>query len=197
MGHVKPHVIILAGPNGAGKSTAAPHVVNELFGVVEFVNADVIAQGLAGFAPDRVALQAGRIMLQRIQRLSERRESFSFETTLSSRALARTIQHLRDNQGYTVYLVYLWLSSADLAVARVADRVASGGHSIPEDAIRRRYDRSIDNFLRIYREMVDAWRVYDNSNPGTPQLIAKGDRVRTLTVRDDSVWRQLAGGQDV
>lgn len=122
MAPTTPNLVVLAGPNGAGKSTAAPMLLRGTLGVTEFVNADVIAQGLSAFAPDRVALSAGRIMLRRLQELARQGVSFAFETTLASRSFAPWIRELAQT-GYQFHLVFLWLPSADFAVQRVADRV--------------------------------------------------------------------------
>jgi predicted ABC-type ATPase len=138
-------VIVLGGPNGAGKTTSARTLLAETLRLVTFVNADVITQGLSGFDPGSTAIEAGRIMLQRLHALAAQRESFAFESTLAGRAYARWLRSLRQ-EGYTVHLVYFWLESAELAVVRVAERVRAGGHAIPEETIRQRYDRSLANF---------------------------------------------------
>ena len=138
MSEPPPSVVILAGPNGAGKSTAAPALLQGALAVDEFVNADVIARGLSAFEPDRVAIAAGRIMLARLDELAAQRVDFAFETTLATRSFAPWLLGLTLS-GYDVHLFFLWLSSADLAVARVADRVRAGGHHVPEAVVRRRY----------------------------------------------------------
>jgi len=117
----RPSVVILAGPNGAGKSTAAPELLQEELAVSEFVNADVIARGLSAFDPDRAAMAAGRVMLARLNELARQRESFAFETTLASRSFAPWLRDLRAS-GYAVHLLFLWLSSPELAVARRPSR---------------------------------------------------------------------------
>ncbi|MCK4342766.1 MAG: zeta toxin family protein, partial [Phycisphaerae bacterium] len=157
-----PHVILLAGPNGAGKSTMAPTLLKDTIGVVEFVNADTIAQGLSEFDPITVALAAGKIMLERLEELAQMRVSFAFETTLATRSLYRRLQKLIQN-GYEFHLIFLWLESADLAVARVAARVRMGGHSIPESIIRRRYSAGLRNFFSLYQPLANSWRMYNNS----------------------------------
>ena len=126
MANTAPSLIIVAGPNGAGKSTAAPALLRETLGVTEFVNADVIAQGLSAFEPKRVAFAAGRIMLARLQELAQQGANFAFETTLSSKSFSRWTRQLMQT-GYQFHLVFLWLSSADMAVQRVADRVRHRG----------------------------------------------------------------------
>ena len=146
MSEPRPSIVILAGPNGAGKSTVAPALLHDAFGVDEFVNADVIARGLSAFDPDRVAITAGRIMLARLHELAAQRADFAFETTLASRSFAPWLRGLRMS-GYDLHLFFLWLSSADLAIARVADRVGMGGHFVPDDVVRRRYLAGIRNFF--------------------------------------------------
>jgi predicted ABC-type ATPase len=152
-----PSLIALAGPNGAGKSTAGPALLKDTLGVTEFVNADLIAQGLSPFAPETAALAAGRIMLTRLRHLARRRVTFAFETTLAGRAYAPWIARLIDS-GYELHLVFLWLRNPELAIQRVADRVRQGGHNVPKEVVRRRYHRGLDNFRRIYRPLATTWR---------------------------------------
>jgi predicted ABC-type ATPase len=143
-------IIILAGPNGAGKSTLAPFLLRDWLGLTEFVNADVIASGLSAFEPERAAFEAGRIMLRRLRELVAQRQNFAFETTLATRSYATWLRQLMQ-EGWHVNLVFIWLDSPELAVQRVAARVAAGGHDIPEATIRRRYDKGIRNFSRCIR----------------------------------------------
>jgi predicted ABC-type ATPase len=187
-----PSVVVLAGPNGAGKSTSAPLLLRGVLGVSEFVNADVIARGLSGFEPEGAALAAGRVMLARLRELASRRESFAFETTLASRLLARWLAGLIA-KGYRFHLVFLWLPSADMAVARVAERVRMGGHAVPEETIRRRYDVGLRNFLQRYRPLAESWRVYDNSKT-PPRLVALGKRGVTTRILDRRTWERIAQG---
>jgi predicted ABC-type ATPase len=188
-----PSAIVLAGPNGAGKTTAARTLLAETLNVMTFVNADVIAQGLAGFDPESAALEASRIMLTRLRALAERWTDFAFETTLAARSYAAWLRELRET-GYAIHLVYIWLVSADLAVARVAERVRQGGHNIPEATIRQRYDRSLQNFFGLYRPLADTWRVYDNSGQANYRLIAAGETTTTERVVDELVWEQMRKG---
>jgi len=185
-----PSVIVLAGANGSGKTTAAPKLLRDVLGVVEFVNADTIAQGLAAFGPELVALEAGAIMLSRLQLLADQRRTFAFETTLAGRSLAPWLTRLI-NQGYEFHLVFLWLPSPDLAVARVADRVRMGGHDIPEDTVRRRYDAGLRNFFRLYMPLATAWERFDNSNTVNTRLIASGAGTQSVEVADLSLWSKL------
>ena len=186
MSTLRPNVVILAGPNGAGKSTAAPELLEGALSVNEFVNADVIARGLSAFNPESVALGAGRVMLARIRTLAEQRVNFAFETTLASRSLAPWLRDLRTS-GYAVHIVFLWLSSPDLAVQRVAARVAAGGHSVPEATVKRRYQSGIRNFFGLYLPAVTSWTFYNASGP-EPMLVAETLEGRLLTVYDHDVW---------
>ncbi len=155
-------VIIIAGPNGAGKTTFAREFLPNEAGCPIFVNADLIAAGLAPFAPETAAVQAGRLMLQEIARHFAARESFAFETTLAGRGYLHHIRTWRAT-GYRVKLIYLQLDSPEEAIARVAQRVRQGGHDVPQAIIRRRFAAGRENFDRLYAPMVDAWALYDNA----------------------------------
>jgi predicted ABC-type ATPase len=185
-----PTVVVLAGPNGAGKTTSARTLLAEAIHLMTYVNADVIAQGLSGFDPESMAMEAGRIMLQRLHSLAEQRASFAFETTLAGRSYARWLRSLRTT-GYMVHLVYFWLASPDLAVARVAERVSQGGHNIHEATIRQRYRRSVQNFFQLFRPVVHTWKVFDNTQAGLPQLVAHGDEIGQEIILIDGTWRQM------
>jgi predicted ABC-type ATPase len=165
--------VIIAGPNGVGKTTFAREFLTREAGCPDFINVDLIAAGLSPFAPERASVRAGRLMLQEIHRRVRRGESFAFETTLSSRMYARLIPRWQA-AGYHVKLIFLSLPSADLAVARVAARVAAGGHNVPEPVIRRRFESGLRNFRDVYRPLVDSWALYDNAEPAH-RLIASGD----------------------
>jgi predicted ABC-type ATPase len=182
-----PSVVVLAGPNGAGKTTSAPRLLKGSLGVSEFVNTDVIAQGLSAFAPDTAALAATEVMMRRIRKLAAQHVSFAFETTLASRSLAPWLRELIAD-GYRLHLVFLWLPSADMAVQRVTGRVQMGGHDVPEETIRRRYDRCLRNFFHLYRPLAKTWRIYDNSHGRHPKLIASGCGSRTTHVVDQRAW---------
>ena len=158
----QPQIIIIAGPNGAGKTTFAREFLPQEAGCPVFVNADLIAAGLSPFAPERAALQAGRLMLQAISRHVALVESFAFETTLSGLAYAQHIPRWRQ-RGYRVVLFFLSLPAAEIAVQRVAERVRQGGHHIPEATIRRRFDAGLRLFSTIYQPLVDEWFLYDNA----------------------------------
>lgn len=165
-------IIIIAGPNGAGKTTFAREFLPKEARCPVFVNADLIAVGLAPFEPERAALRAGRLMLEELNELVRNGESFSFETTLSGRGYAGRISDWRA-AGYKVKLYFLRLSSSELAVTRVGQRVRQGGHNIPEAVIRRRFDAGLRNFEELYKPLVDSWALYDNSGDA-PVLIEEG-----------------------
>ncbi len=162
-------VIIIAGPNGAGKTTFAREFLPHEADCPIFVNADLIAVGLAPFAPASAALQAGRLMLAELDRHFAAGHSFAFETTLSGRNYVARIQHWQ-HAGYRVKLIFLRLDSAHEAIARVAERVRQGGHDVPVGVIRRRFTAGLHNFTQLYAPLVDAWSLYDNSGP-EPQLL--------------------------
>lgn len=185
----QPVVIVIAGPNGAGKSTTAPDILNAELGIVEFVNADVIAKGLTAFAPERSAIAAGRIMLQRLDELAAQRATFAFETTLASRSFAPWIAGLALT-GYEFRLAFVSLPSADLSVARVALRVQGGGHHVPEDTIRRRFAAGHSNFFKLYRPLATAWKMYDNAT-GAKRLVASGARDQTTVIAERAIWERL------
>ena len=149
MATISPGVVVLGGPNGAGKSTAAPRLLRGSLKVEEFVNADTLAQGLSAFRPEDVALEAGRIMLKRLDDLESQGKSFAFESTLASQALARRLERLKQ-RAYRIHIVYLWLPTAELAIARVAERVRAGGHNVSSEAVRRRFGHAAE-----VREHVD------------------------------------------
>jgi len=166
-------IIIVAGPNGAGKTTFARHFLPREADCPAFINADLIAAGLSPFRPEAAELRAGRILLAEIAGNIARQESFAFESTLAGRGYARSIPRWRV-AGYHVKIVFLSLPDADLAIARVAVRVAQGGHDVPEEAIRRRFKVGLDNFRRIYRPLADSWVLYDNSGE-QPVLLEWGE----------------------
>lgn len=155
-------VIIIAGPHGAGKTTFAREFLPNEASCPVFVNADLIAAGLAPFAPQTAAVQAGRLMLEELERHFRAGRSFAFETTLSGRAYLRHVRRWRQ-AGYWVELIFLQLNDVDEAVARVQQRVQQGGHDIPEPVIRRRFEAGLANFRQHYAPAVDAWALYDNS----------------------------------
>lgn len=190
MGRARPKVVIVAGPNGAGKSTTARALLHQTLGITEFVNADTIASGLSAFDPTGASLAAGRIMLRRIDELSEDGASFAFETTLAAKSHASRAAALR-RRGYSVQLLFLHLESTDLAIERVTARVRSGGHHVPADTVCRRYRQGLRNLFHIYLPLTDAWQIYDNSHIGGPRLIALGKKTSVTRVSDAGLWQAI------
>ena len=174
MSPTRKRIIILAGPNGAGKTTFAREFLPDEAECPSFVNADLIAAGLSPFNPEVVAMRAGRIMLELIDDHVARGDSFAFETTLAGKSYARHIPRWQA-AGYHVTLLFLALPSAEAALQRVRERVAQGGHSIPEAVVRRRFLAGKLNFEAVYKPLVDAWALYDNSN-GEPVLLSWGEK---------------------
>ncbi len=164
----------MAGPNGAGKTTFAREFLPDEAQCPTFVNADLIAAGLSPFNPEAAAMRAGRLMVQLINEHVARGDSFAFETTLADKSYAR---HIPDWQasGYHVSLVFLTLPSAEAAIQRVLERVAQGGHFVPEGIVRRRFQAGKANFEAVYKPLVNAWALYDNSD-SEPVLLDWGDR---------------------
>lgn len=185
-----PQIIIIAGPNGAGKSTLAPMLLRDRLGLLEYVNADTIAQGLSAFQPEGAAIASGRVMLKRLRQLADARVSFAFETTLATRSYAPWLKDLQ-RHGYGIQLIFLWLRSPDLAVERVRMRVADGGHDVPEPVVRRRYVRGIRNFLGLYREVAESWGVFDNSEMLRPILIAWGFEAVDGGITRPDLWDEF------
>ncbi len=167
-------IIIIAGPNGAGKTTFAREYLPNEANCPIFVNADLIAAGLAPFAPETASIKAGRLMLKEIKTYAAANRSFAFETTLSGKAY---LKHIIDwkKQGYHITMFFLSLPNAEFAITRVAARVAEGGHNIPEATIRRRFKSGLTNFQAIYKPLADSWSLYDNSKE-QPLLLETGDR---------------------
>ena len=167
-----PNLYIIAGCNGAGKTTASFTVLPEMLNCDEFINADEIARGLSPLNPERAAIEAGRLMLTKIDKLISSNSDFAFETTLATKSYTNTIQKAKLH-GYEVTLVYFWLDSVELATSRVRTRVLEGGHNIPEDVIKRRYFSGAKNLFKLYIPICDYWMIFDNSVSPT-ELIAEG-----------------------
>ncbi len=182
-----PNLYIISGCNGAGKTTASFTVLPEILDCREFVNADEIARGLSPFNPDRVAIQAGKIMLKRIDDLLFQQENFAIETTLTTKSYLNMIK-VAQRMHYKVTLLFFWLDDVSLAIKRVEKRVIAGGHHIPEDVIRRRYTKGIEN-LKSFIDLVDNWVVLNNSeNPF--KFIAKGNK-NEITIFEKEIFEKL------
>lgn len=184
-----PNLYIIAGCNGAGKTTASYTVLPEILECKEFVNADSIAAGLSPFNPESVALEAGRIMLQRIDTLMNESVDFAFETTLATRSYVSFVKKAKD-LGYKTTLLYFWLSSPAFAMQRVKDRVARGGHNIPRDVIERRYYRGISNLIKLYIPVCDDWFVINNMDTSSYEEIAigSGNAESEKVITNTDIW---------
>lgn len=167
----EPNLYVIAGCNGAGKTTASFTILPEIIDCDEFINADEIARGLSPFNPNKVAFEAGRIMINRINYLLKAKKSFAFETTLSTKSYKNKIIQAKQN-GYKISLIFFWLNSVKLAKKRVRTRVKEGGHDIPDAVISRRYEKGIINLFKIYLPIVDKAFIFDNSY-GNHNLIAQ------------------------
>lgn len=165
----QPNLYVVAGPNGAGKSTFARLFLPDYADCREFVNADLIAAGLSPFNPESLAIQAGKLMLERIEALAEARVDFGFETTLAGKSWVPVLKRLRE-QGYRLHIFFLWIPGPDLALTRIEERVRAGGHSVPEEVVRRRFHRGLRNFFELYAPEVDNWLVFDGSRQ-EPELL--------------------------
>lgn len=184
----KKTLYIIAGCNGAGKTTASYTILPEIIQCKEFVNADEIAKGLSPFQPEKVAFEAGRIMLERIDLLLEKGESFAFETTLSTRSHRGKLLRAKRN-GYKLVLIFFWLNDMGLAIERVKNRVKEGGHNIPERIIRRRYKRGIKNLFEIYWEIVNEALLLDNSGNEAKLIVTKGKN--KTEIYDNIIFSQI------
>ena len=180
---------IIAGCNGAGKTTASFTILPEVLGCKEFINADEIAKGLSPFQPESVAMQAGRIMLARMDELLQKGETFAFETTLATKSYKQKIEWAQAN-GYEVTLLFFWLDSPNMAKKRVAQRVTEGGHSIPSETIERRYHNGITNLFAIYIDMVDICYIFDNSE-GRKELIAQKEKHKGIIIYNNDKFNLM------
>ena len=176
------NVYIIAGPNGSGKTTFAKLFLPDYVRCPNFVNADLIALGLAPFEPRAAAMKAGKLVLQQINQYAKRGVDFAFETTLSGKSYANLLALLK-KMGYSLHLFFLWIPSAELAIARIRDRVAEGGHYVPAEDVRRRFARGLSNFSALYEPLVDSWMLFDNSK-SRPILIAKRKNGHTEIVNE-------------
>lgn len=182
---------IISGCNGAGKTTVSYTVFPDVLKCEEFVNADEIAKGLSPFHPESVAIEAGMLMLKRIDDLLEQGVNFAIETTLAARSYVRLVEKAHQ-RGYEVRLIFLWLSSPEMAVERVAQRVREGGHNIPEDVVQRRYHAGLSNLFNIFMDQVDYWLLMNNSK--TPRsIVAEGGLGMETKIYDTELFDYLKG----
>ena len=186
---MRKNLYIISGCNGAGKTTASYTVLPEILDCKEFVNADEIARGLSPFNPESMAIEAGRLMLRRIEELLSRNETFSIETTLATKSYLNLV-HRAQSKGYRVNVVFFWLRTPELAIQRVAERVQHGGHNIPEDIIRRRYVAGINNLFRLFIPEVDYWGIFDNSEQ--PRIIiASGSKGKGIDIFNEELYKKI------
>ena len=184
-----PRLYIISGCNGAGKTTASYTMLPEMLDCSEFVNSDEFAKGLSPFNPEKASIPASRYMIMKIRYLLKRQQDFGIETTLATRTLLKTIR-MAQEAGYTVTLLYFWLNSPDLAVERVAARVGTGGHDIPEETIRRRYRVGIDYFFHDYAPICERWILADNSQIPF-RVIAEGSKNDLINIKDEATYEQI------
>ena len=191
----QPKLYIIAGPNGAGKTTFADKFLPRYADCKQFVNADVIAKGLASFSPESAALRAGRHLLEQIRLYAKKKEDFGFETTLSGVTYVSFLRGLK-TQEYSIHLFFLWIPDVKIALARIADRVRKGGHDIPEEVVHRRFHKGLRNLFQLYRPVLDSWTLFDNS--GVPPRLIASEKLGELYVVDQGLFdRILKSGEKV
>ena len=185
----KPKLYVIAGPNGSGKTTFAEKFLPNYADCFEFINADMIAKGLSPFLPSKVAIKAGKILLDQIADCSRKKVNFAFETTLSGKAYIKLFRKMKQH-GYELHMFFLWLPTVKLALARVADRVRKGGHDILEQDVRRRFARGLKNLFNAYSSLFDTWSVFDNST-GSPEQIFRVERGE-ITVHNKTKYGKVS-----
>ncbi|MGH9452739.1 MAG: zeta toxin family protein [Terriglobia bacterium] len=183
-------VYVIAGSNGAGKTTFAREFLPRYADCKNFVNADLIAQGMSPFSPDAASFRAGRLVLDQIDFFAKRGLDFGFETTLSGKTHLALIRGLKA-QRYSVHIFYLWVPSVEAALSRIQGRVSQGGHGIPETVVRRRFSRSIRNFLWDYRPLADSWTLFDNALE-EPAVMAFQSRGAARIIKPEAYQALLA-----
>lgn len=191
---MSPNVYIVAGPNGAGKTTFAIEFLPNYVKCLEFINADLIAEGISPFSPEHAAIRAGRLMLEQIHLLADSSSDFGFETTLAGKGYVRLLKDLRE-RGFRIHLFFLWVRSIDIALKRIAGRVAQGGHNVPEKVVRRRFYRGLSNFFQIYRPLMDFWEFFDNSTD-FPKMIAF-EISGKLQIIDSNVFSMIVDDMEI
>lgn len=184
-----PKLYILSGCNGSGKTTASYALLPELLGCSIFVNSDEFAKGLSPFGPERASINASRFMVRKIEYLLNRRADFGIETTLATRSLIKTVRKAQE-LGYEATVIYLWLSSPDLAVERIKARVAAGGHHIPEETVRRRYKVGLKYFFDDYAPTCDRWILADNSELPF-KVVAEGGKDGIHSIKDEQIYNTI------
>jgi predicted ABC-type ATPase len=181
-------VYIIAGPNGSGKTTFATKFLPDYVKCQYFVNADLIARGLSPFSPEIAAMKAGRVVLEQIATFAAKGFDFGFETTLAGKTYYNLLKRLK-RQGYHLHLFFLWIPGPELAIVRIQDRVAEGGHDVPSADIRRRFKRSLENFVKLYQPILDSWMLFNNTG-SIPQLIAKKKNSH-IEIVDNTIFEKI------
>ena len=184
-----PNLYVIAGCNGSGKTTASFTILPEMLNCDVFINADEIARGLSPLNPEKAAIEAGRLMLTKIDKLIAAEEDFAFETTLATRSYASKISKARD-AGYIVTLLFLWLDSPELATERVKARVEEGGHDVKDHVIERRYYAGLKNLFDLYIPVADYWMVFNNSCMQS-ELIAEGYSDKKIDIKNNTTFDRL------
>lgn len=175
----KPNLYIIAGPNGSGKTTFVKRFLPFYVHCLNFVNADLIASGLAPFSPEGAAVKAGKLMLEEIENYHRQRVDFAFETTLAGRAYLKLLKGMKD-EGYKIHIFFLWLQSPELALGRVKERVSMGGHEVPAQTILRRFNRGLYNLFHLYQPLIDSWILFDNSGDLPMVIVKETDGITTI-----------------
>ncbi|NQT90284.1 MAG: zeta toxin family protein [Candidatus Omnitrophica bacterium] len=183
------NLYIIAGPNGSGKTTFAKKFLPDYAECPNFINADLIAQGLSPFSPESAAIKAGKLVLQQIHEFARLKVDFAFESTLAGRFCVKLFKILR-KKDYRVHIFFLWVPNTELAIARIKDRVAEGGHNVPAQDVRRRFKRSIRNFFKLYQPLSDSWILFNNSGV-TPALIASYREGKT-SINDKELFEKIS-----
>jgi len=183
-----PNVYVVAGPNGSGKTTFAREFLPNYAMCPNFVNADLIAQGLSPFDPKAAAIRAGKLVVNRIREFSESGTDFGFETTLSGRTHIRMFKRLKA-KGYSVHLFFLWVPGVELSLLRIKNRVSEGGHDVLSNDVKRRFPRTIMNFFTTYKQFVDTWMLFDTS--GEKPVLAARSVNEGATVEDAAVYNKI------
>ncbi len=181
-----PNLYIIAGCNGAGKTTASFTILPEMLDCDEFINADEIARGLSPLNYEKSAIEAGRIMLKRIDQLIKNNKDFAFETTLASKSYIKTIEKVK-RLNYKVNLIFFWLESPELAIERVRLRVQEGGHNIPSKTIKRRYFSGLKNLFEFYIPKCDYWMIFNNSE-SPAEFIAEGFADAEINIKNNCIF---------
>lgn len=185
----KKNVYIIAGPNGSGKTTFAKKFMPNYAKCPNFVNADLIAQGISPFVPSLAAMKAGRIVLEQIHNLADKGLDFAFETTLAGKSYISFLDSLR-NKDYSINLFFLWIPRPELALARIKERVSEGGHDVPAIDVKRRFYRGFYNLFKFYRPLLDSWMLFNNSQT-IPNLIAQEKDHKLLIINNDLFGKMI------